>query len=79
VAAATVIEELLDRVGKSRGLPKSAEHLLELGEAPHRDGTLHRPLECAADKGGNGARQPRDDRLGPASRELQPGGAAFNH
>ena len=74
-----MIEELLDGVRKARGLPQSPEHLLELSEARDRYRTLHRSLESASDEGGDGARQPSDDRLGPASRELQASRAAFNH
>ena len=78
-AAAAVLEELLDRVGNGRGLPQAAEHVLEFGEARDRDRPVHRPLEGAADEGGDCGWQARDDRLGPGSRELQAGRTAFNH
>jgi hypothetical protein len=52
---------------------------LEFGEAPDRHGAVYRTFESAADEGGNGGRQPRDDRLRPGSRVLQTGRTAFNH
>src|SRR5437667_223797 len=51
--AAAVLEELLDRVGDRRRLPQPAEVPLELPEAADGEHLVDRPLESAADEGGD--------------------------
>ena len=51
--AAAVLEELLDRVGDRRRLPQPAEVPLELAEAADGEHLVDRPLESAADEGGD--------------------------
>src|SRR4029079_9778333 len=48
---ATVLEELLESVGKRRGLPESATDLLEFGQAGHGHRLVDRSLQRAADEG----------------------------
>jgi len=59
-APATALEELLDGVRQRARLPQPAEHLVELGEVPHRDRPVDRAAQGAADEGRDGGRQQRD-------------------
>ncbi len=53
-APTAVLEELLDGVGQGGWLPQAAEMLLEFAEARDHDRLIHRPLQRAADEGGDG-------------------------
>jgi hypothetical protein len=59
-AAAAILKELLDRVAHRRGLPQSAEELLELAEACDGKRAIDRPFERSADEGSHRSRCARD-------------------
>jgi len=59
-ALAAAFEELLDGIRHRARLPQSAEHLVELGVALHRDRPVDRPTQGAADEPRDRGRQQRD-------------------
>ena len=59
-AAAAILEVLLDRVAQCAGLPQAAEHARGVVEAADRTGSMHGPVQRAADEGSDAVGTPRD-------------------